>query len=100
MNRSYYPPPEESEYIPADDLSLLYGILMHGSPNSTIRLIEALYEEKQNHTFVIHVDGKEVNDKAYEVLKMYAQNREYVHVVPNEYRVRVNWGGFSMVNAT
>lgn len=23
-----------------------------------------------------------------------------VHLIPDEYRVRVNWGGYSMVNAT
>ena len=100
MMREYRPPRDEAEYI--DDpqhLNLLYGILMHGDANSTIRLIEALYEE--GHLFVIHIDGKEDSDEAYDTLEEYARDKEdYVYIIPHAYRVRVNWGGFSMVQAT
>jgi hypothetical protein len=102
MNRKYQPPRDQAEYIHPSELKLLYGILMHGDANSTLRLINTLYEEGHEHgpTFVIHVDGKEESDVAFGILKEYARTREYVHLVPEEYRVRVNWGGYSMVNAT
>ena len=50
--------------------------------------------------FVIHVDGKEESDDSYHALVEYAKDKDYVHIIPNEHRVRVNWGGFNMVNAT
>jgi hypothetical protein len=99
MNHTYQPPSNEAEYISnPQELKLLYGILMHGDVQSTLRLIDALYEE--GHTFVVHVDGKEESDAAYQILKELSFEREYVYVVPDAYRVRVNWGGYSMVNAT
>lgn len=75
---------------------------------STIRLIDVLYDKKNNvdgegngnTMFVIHVDGKEESDEAYRKLLEYAIDKDYVHILPEEYRVRVNWGGFSMVKAT
>ena len=99
MRRKYQPPRDEAEYIhDAKNLKLLYAMLMHGDPDSTIRLIEILYEE--GHTFVIHVDGKHDSDAAYDTLMDYSKDKDYVHIVPDEHRVRVNWGGYSMVNAT
>lgn len=99
MNRVYQPPREEVKYIDKpENLKLLYGILTHASPGSTIRLIEALYEN--GHLFVIHVDGKEICENVYSTLVEYARTRDHVYIVLNQYRVRVNWGGFSMVNAT
>ena len=99
MHRTYQPPKDEALYIEDPrDLKILYGILMHGTPDITIRLIDTLYED--GHTFVIHVDGKPENDDAYEQLLRYGLDRPHVHIVPNDYRVRVNWGGYSMVNAT
>ena len=98
QNRTYQP--EDGEYVDADDLTLCYGILTHEDPASTIRLIEALYEP--GHSFVVHVDGKEMSDETHRVLTAYAKSsgKEHVHVLPDPYRVRVNWGGFNMVNAT
>jgi Core-2/I-Branching enzyme len=97
QNRSYQPPRSEAEYIDnPSDLNLLYAILTHDEPRSTIRLVEKLYEP--GHLFVIHVDGKEASDSTYETLVEYARYRDYVHVIPT--RVRIAWGGFSMVNAT
>ena len=86
------------------DIKLCYGILAHDNPDATIRLIEALNEPTTS--FVVHVDGK--YDDTYNKLKEYSMNsstnttkpKPNVHVLDNEYRVRVNWGGFSMVNAT
>ena len=45
--------------------------------------------------FVIHVDGKEIADETHRELTDFASSRSYVHVLPDEYRVRVNWGGFT-----
>lgn len=104
MSRTWQPPRDEAEYIDHyENLILLYGILMHGDVGGTLRLIEALddgdvYDSK--NIFVVHVDGKEENDKSYIQLMEYAKNRTNVHIVSNENRVSVNWGGYSMVNAT
>jgi len=97
QNRTYQPPRNASDYLhdPAD-LSLLYAILTHDNPDATIRLMEALYEP--NHQFVIHVDAK--FDSTQAALLEYASDKEYVHILSDPYRVRVNWGGYTMVNAT
>ena len=50
--------------------------------------------------FVIHVDAKESSEATYQRLHDYALEHANVHVVAHPYRVRVTWGGFSMVNAT
>jgi hypothetical protein len=106
MHRKYQPPKHEAEYIEdKNDIKILYGILTHGDDaRGTIRLIEALYGGDDRHntstTFVVHVDGKPVNDKIYDSLMLYSQNKTHVHIVPREHSVRVNWGGYSMVNAT
>ena len=99
QNRTYQPNRNESNYIPnANRMKLLYVILSHDNPNATIRLIEALYEDGYVHQFVVHVDGK--YDSTQSILVDYATSRSDVQIVPDPYRVRVNWGGFSMVNAT
>lgn len=98
QNRTYQPPRNESVYI--DDpahLKLLFAVLTHDNPTATIRLIENLYEEGL-HQFVIHVDGK--NEDTQQTLLEYAADKDYVHILSDMYRVRVNWGGFTMVNAT
>jgi len=104
MTKAWQPPRDETEYIDNyKDLVLLYGILMHGDVNGTLRLIQTLdkNDEYKNKTFfVVHVDAKNENDEAYLHLLNFSKERENVHIVPNKYRVRVNWGGFSMVNAT
>lgn len=98
QNRTYQPPRNESVYIEPEELRLLYAVLAHDDPASTIRLMDALYEP--GHLFVIHVDGKEASDETYRQLVDYAATRDHVHVLCAARRVRVNWGGFSMVNAT
>jgi len=96
QNRTYQP--EDGIYIEPENLKLCYAILTHDSPNCTIRLVEALYE--QGHIFIIHVDAKEKSESTYQQLAEYASSRDYVHVLAHPYRVRINWGGHSMVNAT
>jgi len=80
------------------NLNLLYVILTHNDAPATIRLIEALQDE--GHSFVVHVDGKESSADVYRQLVDYFGKSSSVHIAPDRYRCRVNWGGFSMVNAT
>ncbi|KAL7495402.1 hypothetical protein ACHAWT_003862 [Skeletonema menzelii] len=108
-HRVYQPPKDsvpEGTYIDkVEDLELVYVILTHDQPEATIRLIESVYVKKRTK-FVVHVDGKEGADETFDRLVEYAQEKndgegeEYIRLVPNANRVRVNWGGFSMVNAT
>ncbi len=112
--RVYQPPkdtvPEGTYLENVDELQLLYVILTHDQPEATIRLVESLYVPDVTR-YVIHVDGKEAADPTYHRLVEYAAKmndiaihkhgkEEYIRIVPNENRVRVNWGGFTMVKAT
>ena len=96
QNRTYQPPRNESKYISTFDVVICYGILAHDNPEATIRLIEAVDEPTTQ--FVVHIDGK--YESTYQQVKEYANNRDRVVVLDDPHRVRVNWGGFSMVNAT
>ena len=98
QNKTYQPESNNATYKNPQDLQFVYGIMTHKTPKNTIRLIEAMYEP--GHSFVIHVDGKESSADTHAQLKQYAQHKDYVHVLDHPQRVRVNWGGFSMVNAT
>ena len=116
QNRSYQPPRDQATYVHhPDELKLLYLILAHEDAPSVIRLVEALQDNNNSKTdlwnmsssspspsscFVIHVDAKDVSEATFLVLQTYALHHSNVHVLPHPYRVRVNWGGFSMVNAT
>ncbi|KAL9181043.1 hypothetical protein ACHAXT_009848 [Thalassiosira profunda] len=106
--RTYQPPkdevPEGTYLENTDELQLLYVILTHDQPEATIRLMESVYVPGVTK-YVIHVDGKEKADPTYNRLVEYAKEKnegreEYIRVVPTEKRVRVNWGGYSMVEAT
>lgn len=102
QNKTYQPSRDDNTaiYKQPYELQFVYGIMTHQYADETIRLIEALHEP--GHSFVIHVDGKEGSDETHEILTQYAQsNKHYhIHIVDHPHRVRVNWGGFSMVNAT
>jgi len=69
-----------------------FGILTHAQPAALARLITAL--DDPAHLFVVHVDAK----------ADIAAFRDVVAALPNvvfvEQRVGVNYGGFSMVEAT
>lgn len=107
--RTYQPPKDEvpeGAYIDnVEELQLLYVILTHDQPEAAIRLIESVYVPGVTK-YVIHVDGKEKADPTYERLVEYAKelntkaNAEIIRIVPNKKRVRVNWGGYTMVQAT
>lgn len=103
QNRTYQPPRNESLYLDnPDDMVICYGILTHDNPRATIRLIESLDEDGLNnrHQFVVHVDAKEIYDESQNTLVEYALTKSNVHILDDRRRVHVNWGGFSMVNAT
>ena len=111
--RTYQPDkatvPEGTYLENAKELQLLYVILTHDKPEVTIRLIESVFVPDVTR-FVIHVDGKEKSDDTYSALAKYTFEKndeaekegkpEYIRMVPRENCVRVNWGGFSMVDAT
>lgn len=97
--KGYQPPRNDASYIDdPSDLNILYGILAHSDPDAVIRLVNALYEK--GHKFVVHVDGKEASEDTQRQLVEFAESKEYVRILPDQNRVRVNWGAFSMVNAT
>jgi hypothetical protein len=96
QNRTYMPPRNETEYISSDEVVLCYGILAHDSAPATIRLIEAVDEPSTQ--FVVHIDAK--YDETHKAMKKYAAKRPKIKILDHPYRVRVNWGGFSMVNAS
>lgn len=96
QNRTYRPPRDEAEYISSDDVVLCYGILAHDSAPATIRLIEAV--DEPTTLFLVHVDAK--YEETHRIMKEYAISRSRIQVLDHPYRVQINWGGFSMVNAT
>jgi len=99
QNRTYRPLRNETKYVDdPSELQFCYGILTHDDAPATIRLVEALHEP--GHSFVVHVDGKSESDGVYRRLVEYAADKPHVHVLDSTRRVPVNWGGFSMVNAT
>jgi hypothetical protein len=96
QNRTYQPPRNETEYISSLEIVFCYGILAHDNAEATIRLIEAV--DEPTTVFVVHIDVK--YEETHQAMKKYAATRPKVTVLEYPYRVRVNWGGFSMVNAT
>jgi hypothetical protein len=79
---------------------ILYIMLVHEDYDLVKRIIEALNEPQ--HVFIIHVDNKVQCQKLYDSLIDYKQqgNISNIYILPREYRVSLNWGGFSIVNAT
>ena len=96
QNRTYQPPPNEAEYIQPTDIVFCYGILAHDSANATIRFIQAV--DEPTTIFIVHIDAK--YEETHRALKEYAADKPRIHILDHPHRVRVNWGGFSMVNAT
>lgn len=85
---------EESELDP-ETLAIFYVLLIHDKPDFAERIVKALYEPQ--HTFVFHVDLKAKS--VFKKLKQFASTRNNIFLVDSE-REQVNWGGFSVVNAT
>jgi hypothetical protein len=89
------PPERNLNPIDAEELAILYVMLIHDNAQFTKRIIEALDEPQ--HTFVIHVDLKA--KKTYKDIKDFAKNRNNIIIVEH-FRQGLNWGGYSIVNAT
>ena len=72
-------------------MQIAYLILAHNSPDHVGRLIGALDNNRAH--FFIHIDKKaNLNE-----FQRYTTQRRNVHYIEN--RIKVFWGGFSMVEA-
>ena len=93
-----YPPPPEPDLKPVrpEDLAVVYVILVHDNAVMAERIVGALDEPQ--HTFVVHVDQKA--PAVHAALSRAVEGRNNVFVMDRMYSHRVNWGGFSVVNAT
>ena len=94
-------PDEDSDGVKLEnpsDLKILYLIMTHEKPLQTVRLVSAL--EEKGHTFVIHIDAKNRSNETQEILTEFYADHPLVHVLPDSFRVGVNWGGFSIVEST
>ena len=103
--REYPPPPDYSPApepdrtsVDPDNIAIMYVMLVHDHASFAVRIIDALDEPQ--HTFVVHVDLKAPKEHA--TLTRMAERRKHnnVFVMDIESSHRVNWGGFSVVNAT
>ena len=90
------PPAPSTKVLSSSSLSLLYVILVHSDLEVAKHIVDALDEAQ--HSFVIHVDGK--YDNVFEGLREFAAKRNNIYLLDEGDRVRANWGGFSIVNAT
>ena len=100
------PPPDDLRYPtpPAEQpdwrtLSICYVMLVHDFAEFAIRIINAVNEPQ--HFFVIHIDRK-ARPETTRLMREFAGSIESknVWILEDELRVSINWGGFSMVNAT
>ena len=98
--RPDYPPPPEPDLDPVtpDEMSIMYVMLVHNHASFAQRIINALDEPQ--HTFVVHVDLKAPTVHAQLVRAAKTFRHRNVFVMDREFSHRVNWGGFSVVNAT
>jgi hypothetical protein len=80
----------------SNNLVIAYVLLIHEKPEQAIRLINSLQE--QQHWFVVHVDKRAV--LSYNHMKNYSNNMANVFILPPAISDNLNWGGFSIVNAT
>jgi hypothetical protein len=92
--------------VAAAEVRLVYLLLIHEQAFQTVRLIESLWEPQ--HHFVVHVDAKYASAETHaELTAALARRRAAdparganVHLLGDEYRTSVSWGGFNVVQAT
>lgn len=89
------PPVADKTVVVAEDIAVLYIILVHDHSSFVKRIIDALDEPQ--HTFVIHVDLKAPDVRAD---LLHTTQRDNIFIVGEKESQRVNWGGYSVVNAT
>ena len=93
--------------VKAQDVRLVYLILMHEQAFQTQRLIDALDEGWPSadsggghgwHHFVVHVNGKPFSAGTQQEMLAFAATRPNVHVIEDvQKRMNVSWGGFNAV---
>lgn len=89
-------PARDLDNIPVDKMAILYIMLVHNNSSFVERIINSLNEHQ--HTFIIHVDLKATAVRT-ELISA-AALKPNVFLVEVEDSHRVNWGGYSAVNAT
>ena len=75
-------------------------MLVHTNFDYVLKLINSLNETQ--HTFILHVDNKltqETNELQSKLLN-YSKHSSNIHILDNNLRENISWGGFSIVNAT
>jgi len=98
--------PKGGNLVPAAEIRLVYLLLVHEQAFQTLRLIESLWEPQ--HHFLIHMDAKNASAETYAHLKAALSQRAEldptkggnVHLLADEYRTSVSWGGYNVVQAT
>ena len=90
-----FPSRIENELDPTK-LSICYVLLVHSHPEFAFRLINAIWTPQ--HSIIVHVDRKA--EPIYHQLRQWTINIKNVFFVPIDECAFVNWGGFSVVNAT
>ena len=89
--------------VAAADVRLAYLLLVHEQPEQVERIVDALWEPQ--HHFLVHVDMKPASENTLVALKAFvrrarAAGRTNVHLMADEFRKAVSWGGFNVVQAT
>ncbi len=85
----------KKSYMQQVELNYAFLIMAHDQANHLKRLINAL--SHSHHYIFIHIDAK----KDIEVFKSLAlDNKENIIFLSDKRRVRVNWGGWSVTQAT
>lgn len=97
--------PKGGAAVAAAEVRLVYLLLAHEQAFQAVRLIESLWEPQ--HHFLVHVDAKNASQHTHAELalalaKMRAADpaKANVHLLGDEYRTSVSWGGFNVVQAT
>ena len=89
-------PSRIEDKLDPETLSICYVLLVHDHPEFAMRLIRAILTPMNK--IVIHVDRKA--EPVYHQLKQWTQGMDRIIFVPIDECAFVNWGGFSVVNAT
>ncbi|HEY2786255.1 MAG TPA: beta-1,6-N-acetylglucosaminyltransferase [Fimbriiglobus sp.] len=77
-------------------MRIAYAVLVHRNPEQFGRLIDALCYRAKNVEIFVHVDRKSLQEPFCNAVAV--ASRPLVHFVDR--RIKVNWGGYSVVRAT
>lgn len=79
-----------------DSLSIMYVMLMHHDIPLAKRIITALNESQ--HHFILHIDTRAGD--VYHEMTEFSNTYPNVYILPVSLSQALNWGGYSIVNAT